>query len=151
MEDQTGKQKDNEDNMVEANVNTRIIIDHENKGMGSEGDNMGIGTSEEEKPPDPPNNMEGEGSSTNNQEETKNGESEQESRKQEQLNDPGMIAEKGDEDADEYIEENITVVSKEGDLSPRHTKEMRMSRNINMVAGTTRSTRSSLAKPLLSK
>ncbi|XP_049358798.1 uncharacterized protein LOC125823461 [Solanum verrucosum] len=56
-----------------------------------------------------------------------------------------------EEDDEEDIQENINAVSKDGDLSPRHTKELRTSRKIYKVIGRGRSTMSSSAKPPLSK
>jgi len=108
----------------------------------------------EEKPPDPPNadhtNLEGEGSSTNKTDESTNEERELVSLRQMQ-EEPDKTFESRDEEEDENIMENIAEVSKDGDLSPRHIKELRTGRKINKPEGKVRSTRSSSARPPLSK
>ncbi|XP_049359160.1 uncharacterized protein LOC125823817 [Solanum verrucosum] len=88
----------------------------------------------EEKPPNPPNadhtNLEGEGSSTNKTDESTNEEWELVSLRQMQ-EEPDKTFENRDEEKDENIMENIAEVSKDGDLSPRHIKELRTGRKIN--------------------
>jgi len=64
---------------------------------------------------------------------------------------PDKTFESRDEEEDENIMENIAEVSKDGDLSPRHIKELRTGRKINKPEGKVRSTRSSSARPPLSK
>ncbi|KAH0730172.1 hypothetical protein KY289_001360 [Solanum tuberosum] len=54
---------------------------------------------------------------------------------------------KSQEVQEDDIQQNITEVSVKGDLSPKHTKEMRIGRKVNNM-GKIRNTRSSSAKPI---
>ncbi|KAH0730039.1 hypothetical protein KY289_001227 [Solanum tuberosum] len=56
---------------------------------------------------------------------------------------------RGDVEKDD-IQENIKEISAQGDLSPRHTKELGTGRK-HINTGKVRSTKSSLAKPTMSK
>lgn len=58
---------------------------------------------------------------------------------------------KRDEDEGEDILKNINEVTTDGDLSPRHIKELRTGGKVSKATDKVRSTRSSLAKPPLSK
>lgn len=104
------------------------------------------------KPPDPVSdesfNMEAAGSSNNKQERLCYGEQEKDSTKLEETKVTNAEEEKREKDEEEDIRENINQISGKGDLSPRHTKDLRTGRKITNIRNV-RSTRSSSAKPHL--
>ncbi|KAG5630892.1 hypothetical protein H5410_002609 [Solanum commersonii] len=109
---------------------------------------------EENKPPDlgteTSNNMESEGSSTNRHDSEQMEEHEHASGKSHDEEVPKTNeVNRGDGEEDD-IQENIKEIGAKWNLSPRHTKELRTGRK-HINTEKVRSTRSSSAKPIISK